>query len=154
MFDEKYEYLNKTGGTATVYFNSSTKEVENITANIISGHEDDFLEWVSKKTNLTLTEIEKYWDRYNPKVTTVTVEIVSDGKEIPLEKQQDYIDRACIEWAGRKDNFTTMEDFLERKFGYSHGQLIMPVSTFKAKLQEAFKKGLITKGENGRWTTK
>jgi len=152
MFNEKFEWLEDSAGTATVYFNSSAKEIENITANIIKGHENEFLDWVSKKTNLTLTEVEKYWDRFNPKVTTVTVEIVSDASHIPLNKQQDYIDKACIEWASKKDNFFTMEDFLVRKFGAPYGQLVMPVSTFKSKLKEAEKRGLIKKGENGRWT--
>lgn len=65
------------------------------------------------------------------------------------------IDQACIEWAALdKSNGPELEEFLADKFGSDYGVSRMNPSTFKKCLQRAHKKGLIAKGNNGRWKPK
>lgn len=65
------------------------------------------------------------------------------------------IEQACIEWAAvDKSTGPSLEEFLAGKFGLNNGILRMNPSTFKKCLQRAHKKGLIAKGNNGRWKPK
>jgi len=65
------------------------------------------------------------------------------------------IEQACIEWAAvDKSAGTSLESFLTEKFDRDHGVLRMNPSTFKKHLKRAYLKGLIAKGNNGRWKPK
>lgn len=166
---EELIYKDPSGGTASVNYVPDYKKIDNIVANINPGYVEEFKNWVAERTKLDFDVVNNAWNRYienvqkligleqnndqlNHNLNTKKDNIIYIANDLPLDKQQEYIDKACIEWASRDSfGYFSMEGFLERKFGIRYGQLVMPVPTFKKHLHKAWKRGLIGKGENGRF---